>query len=411
MTAPTTSTDAPVRAPPANVAGPSPAGEVHVTEATGPVAGIAAFRWAHRFRAGRGAAPALPSPAEYAEWRAAAATYGIVSKLLVARDGTGRIRGRTVLTLDRSFLLRHGHIGFFGAFDAVDRRTAEALLRAARLLARPYGVARLLGPVTYTTADLVGIEGRDHVRRPSLLTDNVPDHYQDLLVEAGATVHSRMSCYRWTQTEHLPIGRSIVDDARRAITAGGYALRDGDLKALPRELELLRSLYNDSFAHNPLSVSLDGAVFAKKASRLKNVLPDGYARVVERGGRPVAFLVLVPELAEALRLGPVTLARLMTRPTGLRLVRRHARSAAVLMIGVDPRHMGEGIGRILVGEIVSAALRFDLDAVTTTWIHEDNVASAALTGPLGEDPERRLSLFAWDDVAAGDRAAAGGPDR
>jgi len=124
--------------------------------------------------------------------------------------------------------------------------------------------------------------------------------------------------------------------------------------------------------------------------------------VVEHDGEPVAFLVMVPELAEVTRLDGLGLARFASRRLANRSVLRHGRAACVLIIGVDPRHRGGGLGLVLTAEMVRMVERFGLEAFTTTFVHEANHATLALTRRLELEPVRSLRLFAFGEPDPGD---------
>jgi hypothetical protein len=178
------------------------------------------------------------------------------------------------------------------------------------------------------------------------------------------------------------------------MSAQGVTVRSMRLSDYNRELDVLRKLYNDSFAKHPENVPLSRPVFAEMAAEIRPLIDPNLIRIIEASKTPVGFLFMLPDVNEITgQSGRLTLSALLrvAAKQGGRI--RGVNTAVVVLIGAVQTQFGAGLGRILAGEIVRTITTSGYSAVATTWIHEDNVWSNSLTAQMKKAPEKRHRVY------------------
>ncbi|EFV15023.1 hypothetical protein HMPREF9336_00120 [Segniliparus rugosus ATCC BAA-974] len=221
-----------------------------------------------------------------------------------------------------------------------------------------------------------------------------PPFYPELVEQAGYRARFETASYRWDVGTAPDAQRRLLKRADDVRAAQRLAVRSVRMDRFGEELELVRRLYNDSFAHHPENVPLSQPVFADMAKELRPVLDPNIIKIIEHGERPVGFLFMIPDLDEIIsksgRITPSLALRLAARRGG-RI--RGVDTAVVVLIGAVQTEFGFGIGRVLAGEIVRAATCGGYRSVATTWVHEDNAWSNALVAQMGAPPQHRHRVY------------------
>lgn len=306
-----------------------------------------------------------------------------------------RAVGRISASIDSEYVKRYGDCAFFGHFESTpDDTVAAALLDAAERWARGRGMAKMVGPYSYSTREEVGLLVAGYSSPPSLMQPYNPTYYPELVESAGYSKKFDTASYRWSVDGNRDMQRRLVRRADAVLNAQGATVRPVRMKDFQGELEVLRALYNDSFAAHPENVPLSKAVFARLAAEMRLLIDPRIVRIVEAAGTPVGFLLMLPDINEiAGQSGRLTV------PTLLRVAARRkgripgVETAVVVLIGAAETRFGAGIGRILAGEIVRTMTASGYSAVATTWVHEDNVWSNSLAAQMKTDPDKRHRVY------------------
>ncbi|MFX4293934.1 hypothetical protein [Streptomyces bohaiensis] len=281
--------------------------------------------------------------------------------------------------------------GFVGFLDVHAGRAdhAEQLLDAAGAWLAARGAARAIGPCQYFSGQDMGllIEGFD--QPPALFqTHGRPG---DLLLweKAGYRESAGLATYRIPAEVIDARGPGLVaagDAAARRLGLTARSMRRGGA-----DLELIRTLFNASFASSPENLPYDHDLFHHIVAPLRPLLDPRLVRFVERDGRPVGFTLSVPDLNELLarmggRAGPLDLLRARSRA-------RRIRTAVVLIAGVLPE-MPMGVAPVLFGETFRGVSEGGYREIRTTWVHDDNTAMRYLIERgLPVAPDRRYLLL------------------
>ena len=311
------------------------------------------------------------------------------ARLLLARRG-GDIVGRVAAIVDHRHLKRWGErAGFFGFFESLpDGEVAEALLDAARAWLRARGMAILRGPVNPSTNDECGVLVEGFGRPPRLLMPYNPPYYPALLEGAGLRPARDLLSYDADLPAELP---ERVARVARAAEAQGARVRALDPRALREEAQEIRALFNAAWRENWGFVPMSPAEAAFMAARLRPLLVPDLALIAECGGRPVGFVLSLPDYNPALRLlrgraTPWGLIRFLWR-------RRSLDEMRVLALGILPEHRRRGIDALLLRATFEAARRRGYRRAELSWVLEDNAVMRRTAERWGGRVVKRYRLY------------------
>ena len=286
-----------------------------------------------------------------------------------------------------------GHIGFA---DARDEATLHALLAAAEDWLRRQGATRVAGPYSLSINDESGllIDGFDSAPRMMM---NYARPWQGAAFEtAGYRKVKDLIAFRLDVTKPFPDAALRIAD--KALAIPGLRERPADGKNLPRDLHLIMSIFNDAWADNWGFVPMTEDEIAHTAKNMKPLIRPDFARIVEIDDRPVAMIVALPDLNEALRglggkLLPIGWAKLLWRLKKPGVMQ----GGRVLLMGVraDRRggFQGSAIAALLVSRLQGAMAARGFKEVEMSWILEDNQPIIRLIESLGGIAYNRYRIY------------------
>jgi GNAT superfamily N-acetyltransferase len=301
--------------------------------------------------------------------------------------------GRIAAVFDPEFARRWSPAtGLFGFFECGDDSdVSAALFGAAEAALRAEGLARAIGPVNLTFHDEMGLLVGGFDISPSFLTPFHPPYYQSLLEREGYRPLVDQHAYRWTHESppHPAVGRAV----RRVMNAG-TVVRAMRHQRWESELRLLHALYNESFDGVWGFVPIGWEDFRLRAEGFKRFYRPELVRIAEVDGRPVGFVLALPDLNPLLatvrgRLFPIGAAYLALRVPRLR-------EARCMLLAVAPGWTGRGIALALVTELAAAAGRLGLTGGELALVHADNRAARHVIEVMGGAPVRTYRLYQKD---------------
>lgn len=308
---------------------------------------------------------------------------------LARRDG--RITGRISAHIDRlaqgmpaeqGFGPGSGHWGFF---DAVDADSAAALIAAAEEWLRARGVNRAIGPMSLSIWEEPGllVEGFDH--SPTYMMGHHRPEYRGWIEAAGYAPVKRLNTY------DLDIRPPFPPLIRRIIESGNknprIRVRPVDKSKFDEEAAIILAILNDAWGRNWGFVPITDREVAHFGKQLKPIVYEDLIRIAELDGEPVAFMMTLPDLNEAIRpfngrLFPFNALRL------LRWLRKpRVRTMRVPLMGVLQRlqssRMASQLAFMLIEEIrLAAVANYGATRSEIGWILEDNQGMNAIADAI-----------------------------
>jgi hypothetical protein len=253
----------------------------------------------------------------------------------------------------------------------------------------------VLGPFSLSINDETGllVEGFDRPAR--MLMNYAPPWYAEALDGLGYRKAMDTLAYDVDATAPLPAAAERM--AAHAAQAPDLRERPMDPVRLRGELEAVVDIYNDAWSDNWGFVPMTKAEAASMADTLKPLIRPELIRFVERDGEPIAMVLALPDLHEAIadlngKLLPFGWARMITR-----LKAKRVRGARVLLMGVRPAHrrsfMGGAVAALLIKRLHDAAPAEGIRTVELSWVLEDNQPTRGLIETLGGTVSKRYRVF------------------
>jgi len=323
---------------------------------------------------------------EHARWRA----------WLACRDGVPV--GRITAQIDELHLRQHGDgVGYYGMLEADDDPAVfAALLGAAEGWLRSEGMLRVRGPVNLHINEEIGLLVDGFGTPPFVLMGHARPYYGAAIEAQGYRGVKDLLAYIIRPDFEAP--RVMNKLAERA--SDRVKVRSVRRKHLAEDAAVMLDVFNDAWQNNWGFVPLVAAEWEDTVKTLARLMPDDYIQIAEYDGEPVAFIVALPNLNEAIRdlkgrLLPFGWAKLLWR-----LKVRHPHSARIPLMGVRQSFQHSRLGPTLAFMVIDA-VRKELHARGVTnvemgWILEDNDGMRNIIETIGGQAYKRYRVYEKD---------------
>ena len=325
-------------------------------------------------------------------------------QLFLAERG-GRPVGRIAAHIDRLALEMPAEqgfgpgTGFFGLFEAEDETVARALINTAEGWLRKQGMTRVVGPISLSIWEEPGllIEGYDHA--PMVMMGHHKRLYRDYIEQADFAPVKQLKTYE------LDITRDFPPLVQRIIAMGEKSdrirIRTVDKSRFEEEAAIILGILNDAWSDNWGFVPLTQPEIDDVGKKLKPIVFEQLIRIAELDGEPVAFMITLPDLNEAIaplqgNLLPFGWAKLLWW-----LRRGKARGMRVPLMGVVKRLQGSRMASqlaFMMIEYIRRAAVQDFGAVRGEigGVLDDNQGMIAIADTIESRVNRIYQIYAKD---------------
>ncbi|MFA5536437.1 MAG: GNAT family N-acetyltransferase [Bacillota bacterium] len=244
---------------------------------------------------------------------------------LFLAEKKGQILGRIAALYDEQHNSKEE--GFFGFFESVEEpMVAEALLQKAAEELFGWGKKQMLGPISPSTNDRVGIitAGFDVLPHPSLNYN--PPYYQKLLEQAGLTKSMELLSYLWTKDAAPPkhFSSLIMSAIKKHEVSLYYPAKYSPKKEAPGLLQLYNQSLNQNWGYVPLTLEeAEEILFSYKRSGIADFL---------------FYLVIDGEFA----------GLVIIQPNLHRYLTEESTKVRVAVMGLKPKFRQRGLSSILI---------------------------------------------------------------
>jgi hypothetical protein len=274
--------------------------------------------------------------------------------------------------------------GNFGLFEAKDAQTAAALIAAAEDWLRAQGMTRVLGPISLSIWEEPGLLVSGFEQSPTVMMGHNRPDYRAWIEAAGYTPAKTLNCYELDISKDFPplIQRIVQSGEKNA----RIRIRKVDKSRFDAEAAIILSILNEAWGKNWGFVPITDAEVAFTGKKLKPIVFEDLIRIAELDGEPVAFMLTLPDLNEALRplngnLFPFGWAKLLWW-----LRKPKCRTMRVPLMGV-------------VQKLQSSRMASQLAFMMIEYIRRDSVAKYGATrGELGWILEDNQGMIAIADA-------------
>ncbi|MDH3891641.1 MAG: N-acetyltransferase [candidate division Zixibacteria bacterium] len=314
------------------------------------------------------------------------------TKLFLA-ERDGELAGRIAICVNFTHNEVHEEqTGFFGFFECVDDfEVASALLKTAMIELKREGMERMRGPVSFSTNHECGflIEGFDS---PPVIMMTYNKPYLPRLAEKfGLKKGMDLLAYKLTKENPIPDRvQKIVEKLRKR---SGVTFRNIRMNDFANEVQRIRRIYNEAWEHNWGFVPMNEDEFTYLAKGLKQIVEPELLFIAEHEDRPVAFLMAVPDVNQALihlkgKLMPSGVFKLLWHTK----ISNKIDGVRVMTMGVVPDFRKRGLDSILYVDVFNRGIERGYRWGELSWILETNELMRSAIEQMGADLYKRYRI-------------------
>ena len=286
--------------------------------------------------------------------------------------------------------------GMFGYFDAEDEAVARALLARAEEWLREQGMTRVIGPISLSIWEEPGLLVKGHDHSPMIMMGHDPAEYQAMIEGAGYTHAKSLLTYDLDISNPFPrLVQRIVQSGERNER---IHVRQVDKSRWAEEIRTVLEILNDAWSTNWGFVPFTEAEIAYAAKKLKPVVRPELNMIAELDGRPVAFMVVLPDLNRVLKkvrgklfpFGWFHLLRALRKPTGLDM--------RVPLMGVlkefQSSRLASQLAFMMISKIRDSATGIHgSQRAEIGWILDDNKGMVAIADAIESSINREYVIY------------------
>lgn len=305
-------------------------------------------------------------------------------RLWLAKDA-GRTVGRISAQID--YLAPQGpeaeKLGFFGMLAAEDAETVSTLLQVAEGWLAGQGAGLVRGPFSLSVNQTSGLLVDGFDSPPYLMMDHHPP-WLGAAVEAGCYTRAQdLVAYLMDTRGPLPKRMRRMADREWP----GLTLRSLETRRYRDEIKTVTAIFNDAWRDNWGFIPLTEAEIDAMATELKPILDPELVKIAEIDGEPAAFIVLLPNINEAIadlkgRLLPFGWAKLLWR-----LKVSGIKTGRVPLMGVRSDLAETVVGKTLPLKLIYAiedrVHARGIEEIELSWLLEGNWAVRRVIESLG----------------------------
>ncbi|MBN2972360.1 dATP pyrophosphohydrolase [Roseomonas aeriglobus] len=326
------------------------------------------------------------------------------AQLFLAERG-GELVGRISAHIDTLALTMPPEQGFgpgvgqWGLFDAVDGEVAAKLIATAEDWLRTQGMTRALGPISMSIWEEPGllIDGYDHP--PTIMMGHAKPEYRGWIETAGYSGVKQLMTYDLDITQDFPpIVRRIIQSGERNER---IRVREVDKSKFDQEAAIILDILNDAWSDNWGFVPLTPPEIKDVGVKLKPIVFNDLIRIAELDGKPVAFMITLPDLNEAIKplkgsLLPFGWAKLL-----LWLRRPKVRTMRVPLMGVVKELQASRMASQLAFMMIEYIRRASVQHYGATrgeigWILDDNQGMRSIAETIDSKVNKVYQVYGKD---------------
>lgn len=284
-------------------------------------------------------------------------------------------------------------IGFFGFFDTInDYEVAQRLLKVAMIRLKQAGMEKMRGPMNFSTNHEIGflVEGFDSPP-VIMMTYNAP--YQPKLVEQFG-MKKEMDLLASKLTSATPISPRIQRVVDKVQKRSNVTLRNLRMKDFDQEVDTIREIYNQAWEYNWGFVPMDEAEFKYTAKNLKQIVDPELVFIAEHEGKPIGFLLALPDINQALikldgKLLPFGIVKLLWHTK----VRSKVDGLRMITMGVVPSFQKRAVDSMLYIACYKAGVARGYSWAEMSWMLETNELVIRATAEMGAEQYKRYRIY------------------
>jgi len=318
-------------------------------------------------------------------------------KLFLAKENN-EVVGRISVCVDHNFVKRFNeNTGFFGFFESFDNHEiAENLFERIKAWGREKGLNRLIGPISPSINDVLGLLVDGFDSSPMIMMPYNPPYYQNLIDNLILKEIQTLFAYEIT-IESAKV--SLLRDRLKLFESRYNRLNDLKLDKLNFDdfdysVERLMDVYNDAWSEVWGFVPWERDEILDLAKSLKSFLIPEFTVGAEIQGELMGILVALPDYNQALKEmnGKLTLSAIYK----FLFHKWKIRNLRLMIMGVKKNHTQRGlIAMLMIQKFVEEAIKsgYEGSKCEMSLIHSDNPRIRRLIENLGGKIAKTYKIF------------------
>jgi hypothetical protein len=238
------------------------------------------------------------------------------------------------------------------------------------------------------------VKGQDHA--PTIMMGHHPAAYAGWIESAAYEREKTLLSYDLDVTEDFPpLIRRIVQSGQRNER---IRIRPVDKSRWAEEVEIVLSILNDAWSKNWGFVPFTPEEIAYAGKKLKPIIHENLNMIAELDGRPVAFMLTLPDVNGVLKqtggkllpFGWVRMLRWLRKPTGSDM--------RVPLMGVlselHNSRLASQLAFMMISQIrVNATEAYGAKRAEIGWILDDNQGMKAIADAIDSSVNREYVIY------------------
>lgn len=285
-------------------------------------------------------------------------------------------------------------LGYFGLIDAIDDPDVFAgLFQAAEGWLKDRHMSEVLGPMNLNINQEVGLLVDGFDTKPYFMMGHSKPYIGQRIEQAGYHAVKDLLAYLMDPDFKIPGVMTAVEKRLK----GRMVIRPIDRKNRDRDLKAMCSIFNDAWENNWGFVPFTDDEFLTIGHEMLLIVSDDFIQIAEVDGEPAAFIVMLPNVNEAIadlngRLLPFGWLKLLWR-----LKVRYPHSARVPLMGVRRKfqrtRLGPGLAFAVIHAVRNASVARGIDSVEMSWILENNAGMRNIIETIGGRVSKRYRMY------------------
>lgn len=313
------------------------------------------------------------------------------------REGTAV--GRISAQIDQLHLDQHqADEGFFGMIEAEDNaETFAALFQTVESWLRDQGMRRVLGPYNLSINQEPGLLVDGFDTPPYLMMGHARPYYPTHIENNGFKKEKDLLAYR-VAVDHFtltPAMQAVTKRAKKRVK-----IRSLRKSYFDEDLKIIGDIFNDAWSQNWGFIPFTPMEFKQLGREFKLVLKSEMVKIAEVDNRPAAFMVMVPNINEAIRdlngrLLPFGWLKLLWR-----LKVRFPETTRIPFMGVRQRYQdsltGAAMALMMIQDLYPPSVKHGVKEVDMSWILEDNKGTRDIIEGIKGIVYKRYRIYGKD---------------
>lgn len=299
----------------------------------------------------------------------------------------GKAIGRIASLYNRAL-----HQGYFGFLQCAPNQAAfDLLLSQVAADLQQHGIQHFTGPVNPSINYEMGVLTEGFNSPPFIMLSHNPPYYDEMIQAAGFQKAKDFHSYYLSRAQIQDVDK-IERVRQRLQDRFKVVVRHPNMRRFADELKIVEQMYNDSMEEHWGFVKMSSAEFKHMANDLKQIIDPKMVLIAELEGRPVGFVMALPNINEIL----IDIRRGRLFPSGifkLLFLKSRIKGIRVTTIGVVRDCQPLGIGSLLYFRLLESFLKSRYQKVEFSWVMEDNHRVIKMARAIGARPYKTYRMY------------------